>query len=323
MDPNELKAHETNCRERRYECHLCGYTKYGIHPNVFRKHFALTHCGERAIKCMGCTETFSRALAMFHHVSDKHSHLLASICQNCFGRLATRLARNQHFGQCMKRRIECYICKMASTSVKTLRTHMVARHTAETKFKCHLCPRKYLTKHYLNLHIRSSHKKIGLVKCDYCQKECSNVPSKRLHEFRCKKSYECYLCKKQFPSFKILHREHMRTHLGERPYSCAHCNKTFAYIHRYNFHVMAQHLHRFRFQCNECKEIIVTNKDVNKHQKFCLKPIQKSVGIVYFKCLQCGLGLARSPELRRHILFNECKRLFPRKKRQNELKMIL
>lgn len=46
-----------------------------------------------------------------------------------------------------------------------------------------------------------------------------------------------------------------------------------------------------------------------KHQKSCMKPILKSVGIVYFKCSLCGLGLARPPQLRQHILQKQCKKI--------------
>lgn len=69
---------------------------------------------------------------------------------------------------------------------------------------------------------------------------------------------------------------------------------------------MAQHLHQYTFKCNACDGNIVENKDVIKHQRSCLKPIRQAVGIVYFKCGLCDAGLARVPELRRHILASEC-----------------
>lgn len=314
MDADELMDHEAKCRKRRYECHLCGFTKYGLSYHSFRKHLAAKHFGEKTYKCIGCIETFSTGCLMARHIAVKHPHLLALICPNCSLRFTTRLARNHHFAHCTKRRYDCYICKMTSKTFRTLRTHMVAKHTGEAKFKCHLCPRKYLLENNLKIHIRS-HTKIGLVKCDYCNQKFSHKKYKKKHEFQCKKNYECYLCKKKFPSFVILHGMHMRTHLGERPYSCAHCDKTFVSIRTHNLHVIAKHLHEYRFQCNACNEIIVVNKDVNKHKKFCLKPIRKAVGIVYFKCSRCGVGLARVPELRQHILQNECTNICSRKKK--------
>lgn len=315
MNAGELEEHAAKCRKRRYECHLCSFTRYGLSHNSFQRHFVQKHIGEKTYKCIGCTDTFSTGTLMARHISAKHPHLLALICPNCSRRFATRSARNHHFSQCMKRRIECYICKLTSRTLSTLRTHMVSKHTGEAKYKCHLCPRnrrrKYLLKANLKIHIKT-HTKVGLVKCDYCNQKFSHIKFKKKHEFKCKKVYECYLCQKKFPSFAILHGFHMRTHLG--PYSCASCKKRFVSIRTHNLHVMAKHLHQYRFQCNACQEIIVVNKDVLKHQRVCMKPIRKAVGIVYFKCSLCGSGLARVPELRQHILQNECKNRCPRRK---------
>lgn len=318
MDTNELTVHEEKCRKRRYECHLCGFTKFGLSFHKFRRHVTVKHFGRRGIECIGCSETFSSIDLMARHVSDRHPHLLALLCPNCNHRFATRSARDRHFAQCLTRRLECFICKMTSKSLRALRSHMVRNHTGEAKFKCHLCPRKYMMKCNLQIHIRS-HTKVGLVKCDFCKKQFSHIKFKRKHEFQCKKVHECYLCKKKFPSFAILRGMHMRTHLGQRPYACAHCDKTFVSIRTYNLHVIPEHIRQYGFQCNECNEVIVAKKDVKKHMKFCLKPIRKSAGIIYFKCSLCGLGLARVPELRQHILQNECTNRFPLKKSRKSM----
>lgn len=308
--------HEENCRKRRYECHLCGFTVFGLSYQSFWKHMAAKHFGEKTYRCIGCIETFSSGNMMARHITDKHPNLLGLVCPNCNRRYASRAERDRHFAQCLVRRHECYICRITSKSMQTLRSHMVAKHTGEARFQCNLCPRKYLVANNLKIHLRS-HTKAGLVQCDYCKQKFSDIKFKKKHEFQCKKSYECCLCKKKFPTFAILREKHMRTHLGERPYACAHCSRTFVSNRTYNLHMIAAHLHQYRFQCNACNEIIVTNKDVLKHQKFCLKPIRKAVGIVYFKCSMCGLGLARVPELRQHILQKECKKSGLRKKKRH------
>lgn len=146
MDKTELGEHEEICRKRRYECHLCGFTKFGLSYNKFHRHFATNHIGERSIKCMACAETFSTTALMVQHVSVAHSKLLALICPNCNRRFGTRMARNHHFGQCMKRRFECYLCSFSLRTMARLRGHMVSKHTGELKFKCHLCPRKFFKK---------------------------------------------------------------------------------------------------------------------------------------------------------------------------------
>lgn len=307
LNENDLQEHEAKCRKRRYECYLCGFTKFGLSFNKFRRHFALKHVGERYAKCMGCAETFSSTALLARHITDKHSHLLALLCPNCNRRFTSRLVRNQHLSVCMKRRIECYVCRLTTKTSKSLQMHMVSKHTGQAKFHCHLCTRKFLIKNNLDIHIKYHTKELkGWLKCDYCNKHFPHIKYKKKHEFRCKKVYVCYLCKKTFPSFAILHGTHMRTHLGKRPYSCTHCSKTFVSIRTYNLHVIGFHLHQYKFKCNECNGLIQANKDVLRHKKFCLKPIRQSVGVIYFKCTLCGIGLPRVPELRKHILSAEC-----------------
>ncbi|XP_055325537.1 zinc finger protein 431-like [Sitodiplosis mosellana] len=301
----DLTQHENKCRKRRYECHLCGFTKFGLSYNKFHRHFALKHVGEKYYQCMSCSKSFSSTKLLARHLTEDHPKLLALICPNCNRRHTSRAARDLHQATCMKRRIECYICKMTCRDVKSLRGHMVTKHTGEAKFQCHLCPKKYLVEANFKIHIKS-HTKIGLLKCDYCSKEFSHIKYKKKHELKCKKVYECCLCKEIFPSFAILQGTHMRTHLGAKPYKCTLCSKRFASIRTHNLHVIGTHLHQYKFKCNACNETIRQNKDVLKHQKSCLKPIRQAVGIIYFKCSLCGLGLARVPELRQHILNSEC-----------------
>ncbi|XP_031638579.1 zinc finger protein 2-like [Contarinia nasturtii] len=313
LNSAELEEHEGKCRKRRYECHLCQFTKFGLSFNKFRRHFDLKHVGERYAKCMACPQSFSSNKILARHFHDKHPHLLSLVCPNCQNcRFATRAQRNAHFTLCFVRRMECYICKLTSKNAKTLRSHMVTKHTGEAKFHCKLCPRKFKTKINLKIHTKS-HTKIGLVKCSFCSKQFSDNKYKKKHEFQCKRMYECYLCKTTFPSFAILHVTHMRTHLGYKPYACKHCNKRFVSIRTYNMHVIEKHLHQYKFKC-KCDGIIVENKDVNKHRKFCLKPTRQAVGIVYFKCGLCSKKLPRVPDLRKHILSSECANHPPKSK---------
>lgn len=305
---NEVEKHEAICKKRRYECYLCGFTKFGLSYNKFRRHM-ITHIGEKYLKCTakGCTNTFSGGALLARHLYFKHPDLLKLMCPNCHRRFTTRNDRDNHQTYCTKSRFECYLCKQTSISKKALEYHMTLKHTAEPRFECKLCPRKFHMENNLKIH-QNVHTKTNLVKCDFCNKEFSHIKYKKKHEYNCKKVYECYLCKKTFPSSMrtFLQRTHMRTHLGARPYDCKHCTKTFVSIRTYNLHVIASHLHQYKFQCNACSGIIVKNKDVRTHQKTCMKPIRQSAGVIYFKCSLCGVGLPRIPELKAHILSSKC-----------------
>lgn len=305
---DELEKHEGFCRKRRYECYLCGFTKFGLSANKFRRHM-VTHIGEGYIKCSGCSQTFSDSKRMARHVADKHPHLLKLLCPNCNRRFTTKNERDSHEAFCFKRKIVCYLCGLQTKHVKALQLHMVGKHTGEAKFGCNLCPRKFMAKHNLKIHM-NTHTKSNLVKCDFCSKKFSHIKYKKKHQIVCKKGYECYLCKETFPSFKLLYGFHMRSHLGDKPYDCTHCTKLFTSIRCYGLHVIATHLHQYKFQCNVCNGIISKKQELvsrsSCHQKTCMKPIRQSVGVIYFKCGLCGLGLPRVPELRKHILSAEC-----------------
>lgn len=254
---------------------------------------------------MGCTGTFSSTVRLARHITENHPKLLALICPNCSGRFTSKEARNQHERFCMKRRIECYICGLTLRNVKSLRGHMVSKHTGEAKFQCSQCPKKFLIEANLKIH-SNAHSTTGLMKCDYCNKKFIHIKYKKKHEFRCKQVFQCWLCKETFPTFAVLQKTHMRTHLGKRPYSCTHCSKTSVSIRMYTIHVLDIHLKQYKFKCNTCNGTLEKKQDIVKHQRSCMKGIRQSVGIIYFKCSLCGLGLPRVPELKQHILNAEC-----------------
>lgn len=317
LNASELEKHERNCRKRRYECHLCRFTRFGMSFSKFRRHILVKHIGEKCIKCHGCDGTFSSPKILTRHVAKQHPQLLATICLICKRRFANKNARDAHLNQCMKRSIECYLCDfMTFKTMKQLRSHMVNKHTLEKKHRCHICDRKFQLIGNLKIHM-NSHTKVGLVKCQYCSKTSSHIKFLKKHEFRCKKVFECYLCKEILPSFALLHETHMRTHLGDRPYDCTHCTKSFTSIRCYNLHVIGNHLHLYKFQCNICHGIVENNKDVLKHRA-CIQPIRQSQGVIYFKCSLCGLGIPRIPDLRKHILSAECKN-HPKKIRRKSI----
>lgn len=305
MNNNELEKHESICRKRRYECHLCGFTEYGLSFNKFHRHMA-RHTGIKNMRCNECSKSFTDYRLLGDHIFKSHPRSIGTLCPNCRYRFNSKSERDAHQSKCTKRRIECYICQKWTRNSETLQTHMTLKHTGAQNFQCNICSRKYYMKHNLDIHMKS-HTKVGLVKCQYCSKTFSDIKYTKKHEFICKKVYECYLCKKTFRRFVDLHGFHMKTHLGTKPYDCRHCSKSTGSVRCYNLHVIDFHLHLYKFQCNICNGFIQKRKDFRQHQKTCMKPIRQSQSIIYFHCSLCRVGLARLPELRNHILNGECK----------------
>lgn len=245
--------------------------------------------GQQILKCNGCPETSGTYIALADHISNSdHSHLLATICPNCCLRFPSRADRNAHQSKCPRKRVECYLCGKTVKTLKQLETHMIPKHTGLKRFNCKICLRKFQFKSNLKIHTKT-HTKIGLIKCQYCTRKFVDIRYKKKHENFCKQIYECYLCRKRFPSFEVLHNKHMKTHFGR--YQCKHCPKSSVSPRCYGIHVIDNHLHLYKFECKICKGIIKRRKDLRKHQISCMKPERKVKGVIYFKCSLCGTGL--------------------------------
>lgn len=263
------------------------------------------HTGIRTLQCNGCSNSFASYKSLADHLSKSdHPQLLATICPNCCYRFPSRADRDAHQSKCLHKRVECYLCQTTLKSLKKLKNHMVLNHTGLKRFNCKFCSRKYQRRLNWKMH-EKTHTKIGLIKCQYCTKKFIDKKYKKKHENFCKKTYECYLCQKKFPSFEILHGKHMKEHVGR--YYCRHCKKSSSSPRCYTTHVLDNHLHLYKFQCQTCNGIVKQPKDLVKHQKSCMKPIRKAKGINYFKCSRCRKELARVSHVRNHILSGECK----------------
>lgn len=311
LDAKALENHEMYCRRRRYECYMCGFSRFGISFSKFRRHVVIKHTGESGIKCLNtnCPKRFSSKDIFGAHITRHHPDLLKYLCLICNQSFQNTADKKLHQNNCTRKRIECYLCFQTTSNMKKLRTHMVHSHTGEKKYHCVKCSKSFQMEANLKIHIKShTINKRDLPKCSYCQKHFIDTKYKKKHEFQCKKSYECYVCKRTFPNFTELYGKHFRVHLGERPYQCKHCRKTIASIRCYKLHVIDFHLASYRFKCNECNGIITARKDFRVHQQKCMKPIRQSANVVYFTCSLCGSGLKRLPQLRDHIIFNKCKR---------------
>lgn len=311
LDAKALETHEMYCRRRRYECYMCGFSRFGISFSKFRRHVVIKHTGESGIKCLSidCSKRFASKDVFGAHIKRNHPDLLKYLCLICNKSFKIMAARKLHQIECSRNRIECYLCYQTTSNMKKLRIHMIHSHTGEKKYQCAKCLKSFQMEANLKIHMKfHTINKMDLPSCNYCRKYFIDNKYKKKHEFQCKKTYECYLCKKTLPNFCQLYEKHFRLHLGERPYQCKHCHKTIASIRCYKLHVINFHLASFKFKCNECNNIIVTKKHFRLHQQNCMKPIRQSANVFYFTCSLCGIGLKRLPQLRDHIIFNKCKK---------------
>lgn len=248
-------------------------------------------------------------MRLAEHISrSDHSQLLATFCPNCCFRFSSKADRDAHQINCSRKRFECYLCYKTSRISKTLKglkNHITYNHTGLKRFSCKFCSRKFGRESNLKKH-QKTHTKVDLIKCQYCTKKFIDIQYKKRHENSCRKTYECYLCHKKFPSFAILNDKHMKTHRGL--YQCKHCNaRSSASPRTYALHVIDKHLHLYEFLCQSCNGIVERRQDLRKHQNSCNKSAARQArDIKYFKCSRCGKGLARMLQVKKHILSGEC-----------------
>lgn len=290
-----------------FHCTLfCLFKKYWL--RWFRSFEQYHHTGVRIIKCHGCSKSFGTHLSLAHHVAKSdHTQLLATICPNCCVRFSSRTDRDAHQSKCLRKRFECYLCAKTSripTSLESLKKHIAFKHTGSKSFSCTFCCRKFRREFHWKKH-EKTHTKVGLIKCQYCAKTFIAMKYKKRHEDSCKMTYECYLCQKNFPSFTMLSENHMKTHIGR--YQCKNCKKSSASPRTYALHVIGKHLNLYNIQCQSCNEIVKKRQDFRKHQNSCNKSAgRRARSVKYFKCLRCGMGLARMLQAKKHILSDEC-----------------
>ncbi|XP_031626635.1 zinc finger protein 891-like [Contarinia nasturtii] len=98
--------HESNCKIRRYECYVCG--------------FSFVEC---------CAKYFSILRVLKSHLKKNHPYKTSTHCFFCERKFKTIFKAREHERNCSRQNnVECYLCKVTFKYTWSLRRHM-QQHT--------------------------------------------------------------------------------------------------------------------------------------------------------------------------------------------------
>ncbi|XP_055308402.1 zinc finger protein OZF-like [Sitodiplosis mosellana] len=234
----EKTEHESNCKIRRYECHLCKKS-FGSHKIRIVNHIRV-HSGDKPFECEECFKQFSEKGSLSKHMK-LHAGARPFRCSKCHEGFSDQDERDSHEEECNRRVYKCYVCRK---SIGLKKFHLIGHmrtHSGETPFQCTECPRKFSQNYQLKRHMYT-HKTNLPFECLICRRGFLKNDKRKEHQRNCNgRYYECYLCKKLFRSSKDQLKGHMHTHSGEKPFRCDLCRKTFTWKSNLNRHMKNSH----------------------------------------------------------------------------------